>query len=112
MGLAIRVDALSDEKSVPSTIGQDSRVAVEQRVRMLEGGVAHQLTGSSKGKSGQQSYSNAGAPLAATYNASADSTLVADKQKKEKKKKRKRDDVESTGGDTTDAEEKQKSKKS
>jgi len=112
--LAIRVDALSDEKSVPSTIGQDSRVAVEQRVRMLEGGVAHQLTGSSKGKSGQQSYSNAGAPLAATYNASADSTLVADKQKKEKKekkKKRKRDDVESTGGDTTDAEEKQKSKK-
>ena len=129
--LAIRVDALSDEKvcpihsthesstaqftivffskSVPSTIGQDSRVAVEQRVRMLEGGVAHQLTGSSKGndavclsivvgnvvddvvrlcisgKSGQQSYSNAGAPLAATYNASADSTLIADKQKKEKK---------------------------
>lgn len=97
------------KKSVPSTIGQDSRVAVEQRVRMLEGGVAHQLTGSSKGndacvlvyccwhccwrccslcvagKSGQQSYSNAGAPLAATYNASADSTLVADKQKKEKK---------------------------
>ena len=44
MALAIRVDALSDKPD--STLGEDARVKVEERLRQLEGAGFKAATGS------------------------------------------------------------------
>lgn len=41
--MAIRVDALSDKPD--STLGEDARVKVEERLRQLEGGAMRTATG-------------------------------------------------------------------
>ncbi len=52
--LSIRVDALT-QGDVPN-VGFEHRLAVENRLRQLEGGTVTQMSGSSKGKAGAKKY--------------------------------------------------------
>jgi nucleolar protein 58 len=52
--LSIRVDALGDNPE--ATVGMQHREAVESRLRQLESGKSHSLSGSAKGKSKQDKF--------------------------------------------------------
>eukprot|EP00285_Hemiselmis_virescens_P006667 CAMPEP_0173379728 /NCGR_PEP_ID=MMETSP1356-20130122/2556_1 /TAXON_ID=77927 ORGANISM="Hemiselmis virescens, Strain PCC157" /NCGR_SAMPLE_ID=MMETSP1356 /ASSEMBLY_ACC=CAM_ASM_000847 /LENGTH=520 /DNA_ID=CAMNT_0014333113 /DNA_START=255 /DNA_END=1817 /DNA_ORIENTATION=- len=104
--LSIRVDALT-QGDVPD-VGMEHRIAVENRLRQLEGGTAVALSGSAKGKGTPKKYEGAGAKSgtekgASGYSAGADETS----SKKKKKKKADSDDDE----EMEDAGEKKKEKK-
>jgi len=81
--LATRTDALGDAEGATVAVGY--REKVEIRVKRLEGGQIHQLSGTAKGKATQEKYT----PPASTpaYNPSADVALETKKKKKKKEKK-------------------------
>jgi nucleolar protein 58 len=81
--LATRMDALGDTEGV--TVGLHYREKVENRVKGLEGGQIHQLSGTSKGKATQEKYSKPNSN--ASYNPQADVALETKKKKKERKKR-------------------------
>lgn len=92
--LSIRVDALT-QGDVPM-VGMEHRLAVENRLRQLEGGTVTALSGSAKGKAMPKKYESAGKSGgtdkgASGYNASADETSS---KKKKKAKKEESDDEE------------------
>jgi len=76
--LAIRVDALG-EGEITTEVGINGRTKVENRMKSLEGGVIHKISGTSKGKSQPEKYNNKQTEDNLTrttnaYNKSADST--------------------------------------
>jgi nucleolar protein 58 len=74
--LSIRVDALSDKDSVPSTIGIDDRAKIEQRLRLIDGGVAvSQLSGTSKKTRAPEAYQPPTTSVKA-YSTSSDARLA------------------------------------
>jgi len=79
--LACRVDALGEAEGPTEAINY--RESVENRLRVLEGGKAHALSGTGKGKAKEEKYSK---PVVAakTYNADADVKLVKAETKEEK----------------------------
>jgi len=99
--LACRVDALGDTELGPTeAIGY--RENVEARLRVLEGGKAHALSGTGKGKAAEAKYAKPAQP-AKTYNADADVKLahvetkeekVVDGDKKKKKDKKRKQEGE------------------
>ena len=91
--LSIRVDALT-QGDVP-VVGMEHRLAVENRLRQLEGGTVTALSGSSKGKATPKKYESAGKSGgtekgASGYNDGADETS----SKKKKKSKKEESDSE------------------
>lgn len=91
--LATRLDALG-EGETNTQLGTDSRAKVELRLKNLEGGQSHRLSGTGKGKEKLSKYE---APkTSATYNARIDSTIETEMVKDEKSKKRKKEE-ESSG---------------
>jgi len=82
--LATRTDALG-EVDEPS-VGIQYREKVERRLKSLEGGQIHQLSGTAKGKATQEKYT----PPTSTpgYNPAADVAGKPKKKKKEKKEKK------------------------
>lgn len=82
--LCIRLDALGDTED--ASIGIESKEKVESRLRALEGGKVHQLSGQAKGKSKQEKYVKP--EKVATYNDAADVALGAEEEKPKKKKKK------------------------
>ncbi|KAF3489792.1 hypothetical protein F2Q69_00056157 [Brassica cretica] len=117
--LAIRCDALGDGED--NTMGVESRLKLEARLRALEGKDLGRLSGSAKGKPKVEVYdkdkkSGSGGLItpAKTYNTAADSligqTSTAEngvKEKKDKKKKKKAEEEEAK----TEEPSKKKSKK-
>jgi len=101
--LAIRVDALG-EGEVNTSLGIDSRSKVELRMKSLEGGQTHRLSGTGKEKQNLEKYDNKknsnNQPRTSTnYNATADSTMGIETSKttkvgEKKSKKRQKEDVE------------------
>lgn len=86
--LSTRADALGDATGI--TIALNSRAKVEARLDQMEGGVAHQLSGTSKGKAEQKAFV---APVdVKTYNAGAD-MVVDTAEAAPKKKKRAREEA-------------------
>ena len=86
--LSIRVDALT-QGDVPM-VGVEHRMAVENRLRQLEGGQAVAMSGSTKGKAKDKKYSGAQeadgtAKASSGYNAGSDMTVSEKKKKKSKK---------------------------
>jgi nucleolar protein 58 len=86
--LSIRVDALT-QGDVPM-VGVEHRMAVENRLRQLEGGQAVAMSGSAKGKAKDKKYSGAQeadgtAKASSGYNAGSDMTVSEKKKKKSKK---------------------------
>jgi len=102
--LAVRVDALGEAEGANEAVGY--RENVENRLRVLEGGKAHALSGTGKGKAQEAKYTKPTAP-AKTYNADADVALAketkeevkenGDKEKKKKDKKDKKRRAEEAG---------------
>jgi nucleolar protein 58 len=92
--LAIRVDALGE--NVSNQIGLEGYAKVESRMRLLEGGTAHAISGKGKAKAPakydpKRSAQSPGQPrTTSTYNAAADSTMVTETMSG---KKRKMEDV-------------------
>jgi nucleolar protein 58 len=93
--LACRYDALG-EGETNTEIGKEGREKVEKRLRLLEGGQSHRISGTGKNKQQPEKYNSqttsAGQPkTSVTYNSSADNTMEVtspkEKKKKEKKKK-------------------------
>lgn len=82
--LSIRMDALGDTDGV--TIGFEYKEKVEKRLKQLEGGVIHSLSGSGKGKAPQEKYKRP--QSTPSYNAAAD-TVMESTEPKPKKAKRK-----------------------
>ncbi|CAH8359807.1 unnamed protein product [Eruca vesicaria subsp. sativa] len=119
--LAIRCDALGDGED--NSMGVESRLKLETRLRSLEGKDLGRLSGSAKGKPKIEVYDKdkkigSGGLItpAKTYNTAADSLLgqtsTAEngvKEKKDKKKKKKTDDAEEVA--KTEEPSKKKSKK-
>mmetsp|Transcript_16178 Transcript_16178/g.39418 ORF Transcript_16178/g.39418 Transcript_16178/m.39418 type:complete len:507 (+) Transcript_16178:187-1707(+) len=85
--LSIRVDALT-QGDVPN-VGMEHRLAVENRLRQLEGGQAVQLSGSAKGKASAKKYQAGETGSKKGYSDAADET-----SSKKKKKDKKKDDEE------------------
>jgi len=80
--LATRTDALGDVEE--ATVAIQYRERVEMRLRSMEGGQIHQLSGTSKGKATQEKYTPP--TTNSSYNPAAD---VAGPPKKKRKKKKK-----------------------
>jgi len=90
--LAIRVDALG-EGEVNTTIGVDSRAKVELRMKSLESGQTHRISGTGKTKVVTEKYDSKkdanNLPRQSTnYNTSADSTIGVSVENGENKKKK------------------------
>jgi len=85
--LSIRVDALT-QGDVPM-VGVEHRMAVENRLRQLEGGVVTALSGSAKGKASAKKYNGAvdseGAAKSTGAISAASDMTVGKKEKKRKK---------------------------
>jgi nucleolar protein 58 len=78
--LSIRVDALGEGADGDASVGHAHREAVEARLRQLESGKSHSLSGSAKGKPKQEKFTpkaNAG-----SYNAASDNTMASSKKRK------------------------------
>lgn len=107
--LAIRVDAMGETDE--ATIGRDMRVAVEQRIRQLEGGAAHLPLSSS----GPDKYDAGAAKAASSKSFNSGSDVVGlsngDDKEEEKKKKKKRKKSEDADDAEPDADEPKKKKK-
>jgi nucleolar protein 58 len=84
--LSIRTDALGDVDGV--TVGFANREKVENRLRILEGGVSA-LSGQSKRIKAEEKYSQPSS--ISSYNASADVAMEDEKSQKKKKKKSKKE---------------------
>jgi len=84
--LATRADALGDVEGV--TIGLEAREKVESRLRQLEGGQVHQLSGTGKGRAAEEKYVKSEAR--ASYNPAADVAMEVEKKKKKKERQRQR----------------------
>ena len=105
--LSIRVDALT-QGDVPM-VGVEHRMAVENRLRQLEGGVMTALSGSAKGKASAKKYNGAvdgeGAAKS-TGGVSSGSDMVLDKTGSKKRKKEEAEEDE----EADEGEEKRKKK--
>lgn len=88
--LASRVDALGEDDNVE--IGIESRAKLEARVRQLEEGVTHQISGSGKAKARAEKYQHKSEIH--TYNAGMDSTLPTSAAKKRKFKEEEEETAE------------------
>jgi len=93
--LAVRQDALGETEGI--TIGLEARHAVENRLRVLEGGKAIALSGTGKGAAAQEKFT---AAETKQYDSSADVTMTDAAEsvedlnvKKKKKKKDKKEEV-------------------
>lgn len=107
--LSIRVDALS-QGDVPN-VGIEHRLAVENRLRQLEGGVVTQMSGTAKGKAGAKKYEGAAkeggtGKAVKGYSDAADETIA-----KKKDKKKKKDESENEPKEMEEAPQKDKKKK-
>jgi len=129
--LAIRVDALAENAS--REIGEEGYKKVEQRLRLLEGGRVHSVSGkgSTKHTSAYDHTKSAQSPatpkVSSTYNAAADNTINEDKNGKKstngtpkkaeveeppkKKKKEKKEKKEKASKSSTDDGESNKKKR-
>jgi len=115
--LAARVDALG-EGETSTALGVESRLKVEQRLKNLEGGQTHKLSGTGKGKSNTEKYdykkdAEHQPKTTTTYNTNKDSTLESpnnNKQEKPKKKKRDEKQEEKVNGEEESPKKKKKSK--
>jgi len=113
--LAIRVDALG-EGEVNTTIGVDSRAKVELRMKNLEGGQTHRISGTGKTKAATEKYDSKkdanNLPRQSTnYNTSADSTIGVPVENGEKKKKKQKEQPVETPAEPQEGEKKKKKKK-
>mmetsp|Transcript_2185 Transcript_2185/g.4344 ORF Transcript_2185/g.4344 Transcript_2185/m.4344 type:complete len:470 (+) Transcript_2185:244-1653(+) len=90
--LSIRVDALT-QGDIPM-VGVEHRMAVENRLRMLEGGSMTAMSGTAKEKKGAEKYSKPEGAGAAKYNAGGDVTMSEKKDKKKKKKEESEEEEE------------------
>jgi nucleolar protein 58 len=94
--LSIRVDALT-VGDIPS-VGIEHRMAVENRLRQLEGGVVTAMSGSAKGKASAKKYSpgvdSEGAVKSAGGVSSASDMTVGKKDKKRKKEEEEEEEEE------------------
>ncbi len=79
--LSIRVDAMGE--NADATVGQQHREAVEARLRQLESGKAHSISGSAKGKAKQDKFTPRSA---VSYNPASDNTMSAKTPSSDKKK--------------------------
>jgi nucleolar protein 58 len=104
--LAVRCDALGEETS--TSVGEEGRVKVEQRLKMLEGGQTHKLSGTGKGKKSFEKYDNKktleNEPRTGSgYSASTDVVKQeggngnTPKDKKKKNKRKEREETEENG---------------
>jgi len=90
--LATRLDALG-EGETDTQLGTESRMKVELRLKNLEGGQSHRLSGTGKGKEQLSKYE---APkTTVSYNTRVDSTIGTSMEQEEKSKKRKKDEDKS-----------------
>ncbi len=118
--LAIRVDALGEDNDVE--IGIQSRAKIEARLRQLESGTMHRISGTAKGKARADKYENKSDIR--TYNPAQDSTLPSvqkkrkleeDSDEEEQKtvvsKRTKVEPVEDGDNDETEKKKKKKKKK-
>jgi len=116
--LAARVDALG-EGETSTALGVESRIKVEQRLKNLEGGQTHKLSGTGKGKSNTEKYdykkdAEHQPKTTTTYNTNNDSTLESPNNNKQqeipKKKKRENKQEEQVNGEEEQPKKKKKSK--
>ncbi|EKX50562.1 hypothetical protein GUITHDRAFT_66997 [Guillardia theta CCMP2712] len=111
--LSIRVDALS-QGDIPQ-VGVEHRLAVENRLRQLEGGTITNLSGSAKGKPNAKKYESKAdedgmAKSSSKYNDAEDMTMSA-KSKKSKRKADSDEEEEEEVKKKKDKSEKKKAKK-
>jgi len=86
--LAIRCDALGEGEQ-NNEVGLEGRVKVEQRLKNLESGTSHKLSGTPKGKPAAEKYdpkktANNIKKNVGEYNNQSDSTMQVEKKKKKK----------------------------
>jgi len=87
--LATRYDALGEGEH-SNELGTEARAKVEERLKMLEEGATHRVSGTGKGKNKAEKYdakkgqNNIGRS-APTYNAAADTAMDVEQSKKKKK---------------------------
>jgi len=111
--LAIRCDALGEESN--PTVGIEGRTKVEQRLKSLEGGQTHRLSGTGKGKKQFEKYDNKKtfdnqSRTGTSYSTSTDSTLGYTPTKSNggvdgKQKKRKEPEIENNNNNNKEEEE-------
>ena len=89
--LSIRVDALT-VGDIPS-VGIEHRMAVENRLRQLEGGVVTAMSGSAKGKASAKKY-NAGVDSEGAAKSTGGLSSASDMTVGKKDKKRKKEEEE------------------
>jgi len=101
--LATRYDALGEGEH-NTEIGSEARAAVERRLKSLEDGTSHRVSGTGKGKSTPGKYdskktSNNIQRNVTAYNAGADTAMEVDKsdKKAKKEKKSKKENGEANG---------------
>jgi len=104
--LSCRIDALGESEE--ASAGINYREQVESRLRVLEGGKAAAISGTSKSKANEAKYTKPPAPVK-TYNADADVALSSslptaapvevDKSAKKKKEKRKAEEPAPAAGE-------------
>ena len=89
--LSIRVDALGE--NADATVGQGHREAVEARLRQLESGKSHAISGGGKGKPKQDKFTP---KSTVAYNPASDNTMASAKKPLSltSEKKRKADDAD------------------
>jgi len=121
VALAVRYDALGEGETISTDLGTESRIIVENRMKSLESGTVHKISGTGKSKSKSiEKYDHKSGPnnqtrASSNYNPAEDSTIGAESKKKsndiepktEKKKKRK---VDSEEQETTTKRKKKKQK--
>lgn len=100
--LATRCDALGEGEG--NLVGFEGRTKVEQRLRDLEEGTSHRVSGTGKGKANQEKYdskktTNNVKKNVAPYNANADTTMEVEptSHKKDKKDKTEKKSKKSNG---------------
>jgi len=101
VALSVRYDALGEATAdADPELGIEGRRKVETRLKQLEGGVVHKISGTGKGKANQEKYDykkgNNGTRDTNLYNNSADSTIGTEgtKEKKEKREKKEKKEKE------------------
>jgi len=108
--LATRFDALAEGEQHAQDVGEQGRIKIEERLKSLEGGHLHSISGSGRGKPKKEAFNlkktdNNLKKFVPEYNTAADSTVGNKKRKQEedqgtKKKKKKQQKEEEEEGET------------
>jgi len=104
--LATRFDALAVGEQHAQDVGEQGRIKIEERLKSLEGGHLHSISGSGRGKPKKEAFNlkkteNNLKKFVPEYNTAADSTVGNKKRKQEEdqgtKKKKKKQQKEEEG---------------